>query len=183
MTQPSPVLVKVIDVIDGFSERCGTLFSWMIFPLAVGLTYEVVARYAFSAPTIWAFDVTYMLYGSHFMLGAAYALLRGAHIRTDMLYEKYSDRKKGLVDGIAYLFFFFPGLLFFLISGLDEAIHSWRIRELSEQTAWRPALYPFKTVVPVAAGLLLVQGVSELLKSLHAVRTGRAYKKQDTVQV
>jgi TRAP-type mannitol/chloroaromatic compound transport system permease small subunit len=179
----SPAFVKVIDVIDAFSDRSGTLFSWMIFPLVAGLTYEVFARYAFSAPTIWAFDLTYMLYGSHFMLGAGYALLRGAHIRTDLLYEKYSARQKGMVDAIAYLFFFFPGLLFFLISGMDEAIHAWTIRELSEQTAWRPPLYPFKTVVPVAAALLIVQGVSELLKSLYAVKTGRTYKRQEAVQI
>jgi TRAP-type mannitol/chloroaromatic compound transport system permease small subunit len=183
MTQPTPAFAKVIDVIDAFSDWSGTLFSWMIFPLVAGLTYEVVARYAFDSPTIWAFDVSYMLYGSHFMLGAAYALMRGAHIRTDMLYEKYSERKKGMVDATAYVFFFFPGLLFLLFSGLDEALHAWKIRELSEQTAWRPPLYPFKTVVPVAAALLLVQGVSELLKSLYAVKTGRAYKKQEAVQV
>jgi TRAP-type mannitol/chloroaromatic compound transport system permease small subunit len=183
MTEPAPTLVKVIDVIDGFSGRTGTLFAWLILPLMGGLTYEVVARYLFDAPTIWAFDVTYMLYGTHFMLGAGYTLLRGAHIRTDLLYEKYSERKKGIVDAVAYLFFFFPGLLFLLISGLEEAMHAWRIRELSEQTAWRPPLYPFKTVVPVAAALLLVQGVSELLKALYAARTGRAYKKQEAVQV
>lgn len=183
MTQPSPVFVKVIDAIDAFSERCGTVFSWMIFPLAAGLTYEVVARYVFAAPTIWAFDVTYMLYGSHFMLGAGYALLRGAHIRTDLLFERYSERTKGLVDATAYLFFFFPGLLFFLVAGLDEAVHAWKIRELSEQTAWRPPLYPFKTVVPVAAGLLIVQGISELLKALYAVRTGRPYRRQEALPV
>jgi TRAP-type mannitol/chloroaromatic compound transport system permease small subunit len=183
MTEPSPVYVKIIDVVDGFSERTGTLFSWMIFPLVAGLTYEVFARYVFSAPTIWAFDLTYMLYGSHFMLGAGYTLMRGAHIRTDLLFEKYSERKKGLVDTIAYLFFFFPGLGFLLLSGLDESIHAWKIRELSEQTAWRPPLYPFKTVVPVAAALLIVQGVSELLKALYAVKTGRAYKRHEAVQL
>jgi TRAP-type mannitol/chloroaromatic compound transport system permease small subunit len=173
----------VISAIDRFSDAVGRLVAWLILPLVAGLTWEVVARYGFNAPTIWAYDLTYMLYGGHFMLGAGYALLRGAHIRTDFLYEKYSDRKKGVVDAVAYLFFFFPGMLFFFFSSLDEAIHSWRIRELSEQTAWRPPLYPFKMAVPVAAALLIVQGVAEFLKSLYAARTGRLYQRREAVEV
>jgi len=183
MAETSRALVAAITVIDRFSDWCGRIFAWMIIPLVAGLTYEVVARYGFDAPTIWAFDLTYMLYGAHFMLGAGYALLRGAHIRTDMLYERYSDRKKGVVDAIAYVFFFFPGMLFYFFSSVDEAIHSWRIGELSEQTAWRPPLYPFKMVVPVAAVLLMIQGVSEVLKSLYAARTGRLYRKREAVEV
>jgi TRAP-type mannitol/chloroaromatic compound transport system permease small subunit len=183
MTEPSPALRRTIAVVDRFSGWSGRLVAWLIIPLVAGLTWEVVARYGFDAPTIWAYDLTYMLYGTHFMLGAGYALLRGAHIRTDMLYEKYSVRQKGWVDTVAYLVFFFPGMLFFFVSSLDEAWHSWRLGEMSEQTAWRPPLYPFKTVVPVAALLLMIQGVSEVLKSIHAIRTGRLYDRKETIEV
>jgi TRAP-type mannitol/chloroaromatic compound transport system permease small subunit len=183
MTPPSPALLKTIGAIDRFTEWTGKLVAWMILPLVLGLAYEVVARYGFNAPTTWAYDTSYMLYGSLFMLGAAYTLQRGGHIRTDMFWEKYSDRKKGLIDAIAYLLFFFRGILFFFFSGLDEAIHSWRIREVSEATPWRPAIYPFKMVVPVTALLLLIQGISEFLKSVYAARTGILLEKHEGIQV
>jgi TRAP-type mannitol/chloroaromatic compound transport system permease small subunit len=158
MAEPSPVLLATIRAIDGFS---------------------VIARHVFHAPTIWAYDVTYMLYGTLFMLGTAYALRRGAHIRTDMLWENYSDRTKGLVDAGAYIVFFFPGILFLLFASLDEAYYAWQIGEVSEQTAWRPIIYPFKAVVPLAALLLLIQGVSELLKSLYAAGTGTPVERTE----
>ena len=183
MTQPPAAFLKIINVIDTFAAWCGNIFCWMILPMVFGLTYEVVARYGFSAPTIWAFDLTYMLYGSLFMLGAAYALLKGGHIRTDMLYEKYSDRGKGMVDAAAYLFFFFPGLLLVFFSSIDEAYHAWLIMERSEQTAWRPILAPFKTVVPLTALLLIVQGVSEFLKALWAARTGTVLGKKEAIEI
>ncbi len=183
MSQPSPGLLKTMRVIDRFTEWTGSVVAWLILPMVFGLAYEVIARYGFNAPTIWAFDMTYMLYGSLFMLGAHYTLLKGGHIRTDMLYEKYSDRKKGLVDAIAYLLFFFPGMLLFFFASVDEAYHAWRIWERSEQTAWRPLLAPFKTVVPLTALLLIIQGVSELLKSLYAARTGVALSKREGIQI
>ncbi len=141
--------------------------------MAGGLAYEVFARYLFHAPTIWAYELTYQLYGSHFMLGAAYTLYKGAHIRTDILYDRYPVKWQGWVDATLYLFFFFPGMIFFLWAGGAEAIHAWSIGELSEATPWRPPLYPFKTVIPVAAVLLIIQGVSEFLKSVYAAIRGR----------
>ena len=108
MAEPSPVLLAAIRAIDAFTTWCGQLVAWLILPLVAAVTYEVVARHLFHAPTIWSYDLTCMLYGTLFMLGAAYALRRGAHIRTDMFWENYSVRTKGLVDATAYLLFFFP---------------------------------------------------------------------------
>jgi TRAP-type mannitol/chloroaromatic compound transport system permease small subunit len=173
MPEPPPALLKVIRAIDSFTEWSGKLIAWLILPLVGAVTYEVAARYAFHAPTVWAYDVTYMLYGTLFMLGTAYALLRGAHIRTDLFWDRFSDRTKGIIDLVVYALFFFPGILLLLFASADEAYHAWQIGERSEQTAWRPILYPFKAVVPLTAVLLLVQGVSEFLKSLYAARTGR----------
>jgi TRAP-type mannitol/chloroaromatic compound transport system permease small subunit len=181
--QPSPTFVRVVHTIDTFSNWTGKAVAWLIVPLVFGLTYEGFARYLFNAPTEWAFDLSYMLYGSLFMLGAHYALLRGAHIRTDMLWDKFSDRKKGIIDSIAYIAFFFPAMIMFFFASVDEAYHAWKINELSEQTAWRPILWPFKAVVPVTAVLLLIQGVSELMKSLYAWRTGRLYAKREAVEI
>jgi TRAP-type mannitol/chloroaromatic compound transport system permease small subunit len=145
----------------------------LIFPLIGSLTYEVIARYAFNAPTIWAYDVSYMLYGSHFMLGSAYCLYKKGHIRTDLFYDRFPVRWQGRVDAALYIFFFFPGMIYFFLAGWQEALHSWEILEESLKSPWRPALYPFKTVIPVAAFLIMLQGVSELLKSLYAGFRGR----------
>jgi TRAP-type mannitol/chloroaromatic compound transport system permease small subunit len=183
MAEPSPALLKTTRAIDAFSEWSGKSIAWLILPLVFGLTYEGISRYAFNAPTTWAYDLSYMLYGALFMLGAHYTLLKGAHIRTDMLWEKFSPRKKGLIDAIAYVFFFFPAMILLFYASVDEAWHSFRMGELSEQTAWRPILWPFKAVVPLTSLLLLIQGVSELLKSLYAARTGQFLTHAETIQI
>jgi TRAP-type mannitol/chloroaromatic compound transport system permease small subunit len=180
---PSPALLKVIRVIDTFSEWSGKAVAWLIFPLFLGLTYEGFARYLFNAPTLWAFDLSYMLYGALFMLGAHYTLLKGAHIRTDMLWEKFSPRTKGWIDAVAYVIFFLPAMAMLFYASVDEAWHAWQLGELSEQTAWRPILWPFKAVVPLTALLLMIQGVSELLKSVYAARTGRFLTTAETIQI
>jgi TRAP-type mannitol/chloroaromatic compound transport system permease small subunit len=183
MTEPPARLLRFTTRIDRVTDVFGAVVAWLLVPLVAAVVYEVVARYAFDAPTIWAYDVSYMLYGSLFMLGAAYALLRGGHIRTDMLYEKWSPRRQGTVDAVCYLFLFFPAMLFLLWMGGVEAWHAWEIGERSDQSPWRPILYPFKTVIPVTALLLLVQGVSEFLKSLYAVRTNRLYAKREAIEI
>jgi TRAP-type mannitol/chloroaromatic compound transport system permease small subunit len=183
MAEPSAALLGTIRVVDTFSAWSGKAVAWLILPLVASLTYEGLARYLFNAPTLWAYDLSYMLYGALFMLGAHYTLLKGAHIRTDMLWEKFSPRTKGRIDVIAYVFFFFPAMILLFYASVDEAWASWRMGELSEQTAWRPILWPFKAVVPLTALLLMVQGVSELLKSLYAARTGRFLTRAETIQV
>jgi TRAP-type mannitol/chloroaromatic compound transport system permease small subunit len=165
-------MIKIARRIDWFTEWCGRIIAWLCFPLVGALVYEVTARYVFRAPTEWAYDVTYMLYGTIFMLGAAFTLLKKAHIRTDMFYNHWSPRIQGRVDAMAYLFLYFPAIIFFLVAGWDYAAHSWTTGEHTSLSPWRPIIYPFKTVIPVTAVLLLIQGVSELLKSLHAAKRG-----------
>lgn len=168
-----PALVRIVRVIDTLSEWSGRLFCWLIVPLVAGTVYEVVVRYMFNAPTIWAYDLSYMLYGSHFMLGAAYTLLKGGHIRTDIFYQNWSPRTQGLVDALLYLLLFFPGMIFFFWMGGQEALHSIQIGERSDASPWRPIVYPLKMVLPVTALLILIQGVSELIKSAHLALRGR----------
>lgn len=183
MNQPSPALLRLIRVIDGFTTVTGWAFASLTVPLVAGVSYEVFARYALNAPTLWAFDLSYMLYGTLFMLGAAFTLLKGAHIRTDLFWERFSQRTKGVIDTIAYLAFFFPGLALILVASADEAWRSFLVNERSEQTAWQPILWPFKAVVPLTMLLLLIQGVSELLKSLYAARTGRQLSTTEPVSI
>jgi TRAP-type mannitol/chloroaromatic compound transport system permease small subunit len=183
MAQPSPRLVRAVNVIDKFTDTTGTWVAWLNVPLVLAVAYEVFARYLFNAPTIWSFDVTYMLYGTIFMLGAAFALHKGAHIRTDFFFEKWSIRTKGTIDAVAYLVFFFPSILVFGWVGWTEGFYAFSIGEVSEQTPWRPILWPFKMVVPLACVLLLIQGVSETIKSLYAARLGIELEHKEKIEV
>jgi TRAP-type mannitol/chloroaromatic compound transport system permease small subunit len=170
----SMVVDRALEAIDGVSTATGWLAGWLMVPMTLAVTYEVVARYAFNAPTIWAYDTTYMLFGAQFMLAAAYTLLKGGHIRTDVFYERWSPRTRATVDTVSYVFFFFPGMLFVLYAGAVEAWHSWQIGERSDWSAWRPIIYPLKAIIPITAALLLLQGVSELTKCVRVIRgTGR----------
>lgn len=171
---PKPIRL-IVRCIDGISEWTGRFTAWLIVPLILIISYEVFVRYAFNAPTIWAFEMQFMLYASSFMLGAAYTLLYGEHIRTDILYNRWPVRWQGIVDATLYLLFYFPGIALFLWAGWDFAYRSWVIRELSEFSPWRPPVYPLKMAIPVTAALLLLQGTSEFIKSLYAALTGRRY--------
>jgi TRAP-type mannitol/chloroaromatic compound transport system permease small subunit len=167
-----PLHIRIVRAIDWFTDTTGTWIAWLNVPLVAVVAYEVIARYAFGAPTAWSFDLTYMLYGAIFMLGAAYALHKGAHIRTDFFFEKWSVRTRGVIDSTAYLAFFFPSLVLFLIVSWGEGWYAFEIGETSEQTPWRPILWPFKMVVPATCVLLMIQGISETIKSVYAARTG-----------
>ncbi len=183
MPEPSAGLIRTVRIIDKFTDTTGTWVAWLNVPLVLAVAYEVTARYAFNAPTIWSFDVTYMLYGTIFMLGAAYALHKGAHIRTDFFFEKWSIRTMGVIDSTAYIVFFFPSIFTFLIVSGAEGWYAFEINETSEQTPWRPLLWPFKMVVPLACLLLLIQGVSETIKSVYAARLGIELEHKEKVEV
>jgi TRAP-type mannitol/chloroaromatic compound transport system permease small subunit len=178
-----PLHIRIVRAIDKFTDTTGTWVAWLNVPLVLAVSYEVIARYAFESPTIWSFDVTYMLYGTIFMLGAAYALHKGAHIRTDFFFEKWSIRTRGVIDSIAYLVFFFPSLAVFLFVSGAEGWYAFGIGETSEQTPWRPILWPFKMVVPLTCLLLMIQGVSETIKSVFAARTGIELEHKEKVEL
>ncbi len=174
MSEPPAPLVRLVQALDGFAKATASLTSLLVIPLMLAMVYEVSARYLFNAPTIWAYDVSYMLYGTHFMLGTAYALLRGAHIRTDIFYQYWSERRKGIIDSLLYLLFFFPGMIFYFWMGMQEFLQSWDIGERSDLSPWQPVIWPFKGMIPLAILLLMIQGVSEFAKSAYAAVTGRA---------
>jgi len=183
MAEPSALLLKTLRVIDRFTDFTGTIVALLGIPLVLGISYEVVARYVFNAPTSWAYEVTYQLYGTLFMLGAAYALHKGAHIRTDFFWEKFSPRTKGIIDSVSYVVFFFPALITLFVISANEAHYAWVIDEVSDQTPWRPVLWPFKTMIPLACLLLLIQGVSEFLKSFYEARTGIELEHKEKIEV
>jgi TRAP-type mannitol/chloroaromatic compound transport system permease small subunit len=164
--------LKYVRAIDKFTDVTGRMFSYIVYPLVGAVAYEVFARYLFNAPTVWAYDMTYMLYGAIFMLGTAYTLKNKGHIRTDLFYNKWSPKRQGKIDAILYIFCFFPGMILYLWSSWDYTVHSWITNEKSSNSPWMPIIYPFKTVIPVTAVILLIQGISELIKSVYAWKKG-----------
>lgn len=172
MQQAPRALVAAIRVIDLIAYYTGWTVAWLIIPMVGSLVYEVISRFVFERPTVWAYDMTFMLYGSFFMLGAAYTLYRKGHIRTDSFYGAWSPRQQGIVDAVCYALFFFPGLIAFLWVGWDFFAVSWARNETIVTSPWMPVVYPFKFVLPLSTGLLLLQGVSEFLKSLYAAVRG-----------
>src|SRR6266513_1193951 len=183
MAEQSPGLIKTVRAIDKFTDTIGVWVAWLNIPLVLAVSVEVISRYAFDAPTLWSFDVTYMLYGTIFMLGAAYALHKGAHIRTDFFYATWSAQTKGIVDSISYLVVFFPSLIMFLVASSGEAASAFTINETSEPTPWRPILWPYKGVVPLTCVLLMIPGVSETIKSVYAWRTGVELEHKEKVDI
>jgi TRAP-type mannitol/chloroaromatic compound transport system permease small subunit len=183
MAQATSGLIRAVRIIDGFTDTTGVCIAWLNVPLVFVVAWEVIARYFFHAPTSWSFDVTYMLYGTIFMLGAAYALHKGAHIRTDFFYEKWSVKTRGMVDSISYVVFFFPSIVMLFAASANEAWYAYTIHETSEQTPWRPILWPYKSVVPATCVLLLVQGVSETIKSVYAWRTGIELEHKEKIEI
>ncbi|MDY7018677.1 MAG: TRAP transporter small permease subunit [Chloroflexota bacterium] len=158
-----------VKYIDHISEWTGRIVKWLIFALIGALVYEVIARYAFVHPTAWSYDTSYILYGSLFLLGAAYTLLVGGHVRIDVFYTRFSPRGRAIIDLVCYSVFFFPVMALLLNGGIDFAQSSWEIGERSAVSAWKLPIYPYKTVLPVAILLLLIQGVAEFIRNLVMV--------------
>ena len=165
-------MAKSIINIDKFSKRVGSVVCWILMPLIFAMTYEVLARKLFLAPTIWAYDISRFLYGALFMLGAGYALSRGVHIRADFLYRNFKIKNQGLIDFWLYLLFYFPGLIVFFYMTFGFVVESIQRGERGMDTTWMPYMWPIKTCLLIGIIFLLIQGFSELLKSYWAAKKG-----------
>ena len=181
--RPPRAYLAVIRTIDRFTELTSYLFVLVIIPLVLANVVEVFARYVLRSPTVWALDVTTMSYATLFMLGAALALLRGAHVRTDMLWEKFSDRTKGMIDSLAALLLFLPTMAVLFYISIDDFMHAVSIDERSSSGAWTPIIWPLRGVIPLTAFMLFLQGISELLKSIWAWRTGEFLVQHEKIEV
>ena len=160
------MLKRLLDIIDVINECVGRVVSVLIVFMTLIMVFEVIMRYLFNSPTIWSFETTIMLYGSYFMLGAGYTMLHKAHVSVDFLYERYSRRGKAIMDVISYLIFFFPFVTVILVEGSKYAAESWAIREHS-WSVFGPPLFPYKTVIPVTAFLLLIQGIALFIRNVQ----------------
>lgn len=164
---------RTITWLDSFSLWVGRLTCLLLVPIVVAMVWEVIARKLFVAPTFWAYDTTRMLGGALFMLGAGYALMRGVHIRADFLYRLWRPRNQARVDAFLYVVLFFPGMMFFLYTAADYTLDAWLKWERSMDTAWMAPVAPARTAMPLGALFLILQGISEFLKCLYAIKHDR----------
>ena len=177
------VFYAVIRWIDRFTDVTGRFFALTQILLVAIITYEVCSRYFFNAPTVWAFESSTMVNGASFMLACGYALSKGAHVRTDIFWEKFSERRKGVIDLVSYLVLFFPTMLFLMWVGLEGTIHSYVTGERSQESVLRAIMWPFRAAIPLAALLFMIQGVSESLKCWYQIRNGREFQHREKLEV
>jgi TRAP-type mannitol/chloroaromatic compound transport system permease small subunit len=165
-------LQRLLIPVDRVSTFIGHAFAWCIVALTFAISYEVFARYVLRAPTAWAFDASYILYGTLFIMAGAYALSRNAHVRGDFLYRAWRPTTQAWMDLVLYFLFFFPGIIAFIYSGYGFAAQSWVNHEHSAYSPDGPPIYHYKTLIPVTGLFLFLQGMVEVVRCLICLKTG-----------
>ena len=161
----------IVRAIDSLSHLLGYLGRIVIFILIVAMLYEVAARYIFGAPTLWAFDISYMLNGSIFLLGAGYALLKNVHVRIDFLSQNMPMRVQQILNGVIYMFVMAPIMFVFSWVAGKKAYKALVTGEVEHVSPWAPLVWPFYTVIALGLLVFALQFVSEALKFLSGQKT------------
>jgi TRAP-type mannitol/chloroaromatic compound transport system permease small subunit len=169
-------------MVDKISTRAGQISAISVVLLTALICWEVFNRYVLSNPHEWVFDITYMLYGIMFMMAGAYTLSKNGHVRGDVLYGFFKPRTQALFDLILYFIFFIPGIIALVYAGIDFAAVSVAINEHTTQTANGPPIWPFKMIIPIAGGLLLLQGFAEIIRCIVCLQTGEWPKREHDVE-
>jgi TRAP-type mannitol/chloroaromatic compound transport system permease small subunit len=159
-------------LIDRISTFAGKVFAWCVVIMTVAICYEVFMRYVMRAPTTWAYDAGYMLYGALFVMAGAYALATGAHVRGDVLYRLFPTRWQAGIDLVLYILFFFPAILALIYAGWIFAERSWTMGEISSASPAGLPIYHFKALIPLAACFLLLQGIAEVIRCVLCLKNG-----------
>ena len=157
---------------DNLSTSMGKAFSWCIVILMGGTCYEVVMAYAFNSPTLWNFDFSLQMYGAIFMMAGAYTLSTEAHVRGDVIYRLFPTKVQGWIDLVLYFIFFFPGVIALAVYGYDYAALAWKIKETSWNSPAQIQIYMAKSLIPLSGTLLVIQGISEVFRSIICIQTG-----------
>ena len=173
---------KYIYFLESLSIWIGRAFGWCILVLTLSVTYEVFVRYVLNAPTVWAFDMMVQMYGALFLMAGPYALAQDAHVRGDVIYRLFPFKVQARIDLILYIFFFFPGMLALFYFGYEIASDSWRYKEVSWNSPARIQIYFFKSLIPLAGGLLILQGISECMRCILCIRDGKWLKRHEDVR-
>jgi TRAP-type mannitol/chloroaromatic compound transport system permease small subunit len=173
---------KFVYTIEALNTKIGHAFGWCIMILTLSVSYEVFVRYVLNSPTVWAFDMMVQMYGGLFLMSGPYALAQDAHVRGDVFYRLFPVRVQARIDFLLYLIFFFPGILALFWFGWEIAADSWRYQEVSWNSPARIQIYFFKTLIPLAGFLLILQGFAELIRCWKAMKSGSWMQRLDDVR-
>jgi len=165
----------VIRVVDSISEWTGKVISWLCLALVLVGVYEVIMRYAFNAPTVWAYETSVMLGGTIYIMGFAYVHQHQGHVRVDVLYTHFSPRRKAVIDVICALLFLFPLLAILLDASALFTRHAWAINERLIVTYWKPPAAPFRTIVMIGLSLFTLQCVTQFIRDLYLLVRNKPY--------
>jgi TRAP-type mannitol/chloroaromatic compound transport system permease small subunit len=169
----TPFVRSIVRACDRMSEGSGKAASWLVWPLMLTITYEVICRYALNAPTVWAYDMAYMIGGSMMALGMGYVLQERGHVRVDVLYDLLPQRLRLLLDLTFTAVFFFPITVSFVYLSWQYALLAWVRGERSGYGIWEPTLIPFRAVVLVAWTILFLAGIAWFIRTLVALVRGK----------
>ena len=163
-------MTYLIAVIDRITRRLGRSFAWLTLGMVLLMICIVVMRYLFQFGSIAMQESVMYVNALIFAVGAAYTLQVQGHVRVDIFYSRLSERRKALVDLLGALLFLLPGTLFIIVISWDYVAVSWRIRESSPESSGLPFVYLLKTTILVLGGLLILQAISEIAKSIRRLR-------------
>jgi len=175
-------LKAYINFADQFVVWIGRAFAWGIFILTAAVMYEVVMRYFFNAPTLWAFDFTIQMYGAVFMMGGASAMSTKTHVKADMYYNKLSEKGQAILDLILFICFYAPGVFALTYAGYFYAKKAWIVHETSWNSPAQIQIYFSKSLIPIAGLLLLIIGISEIFRCIICIKTGKWPERIDDVE-
>lgn len=160
-----PALHTIVRCIDNFTDHCGRILAWLTLGMAIITTLIVVLRYGFNIGSILAQESVIYMHGALFLLGAAYALKSGAHVRVDIFYRNFTPRMQAWINSLGGIVFLLPLCVFTLISSWDYTGESWAMRETSPEPGGIPAVFLLKSLIPLAAVNLGLQGLAEVLRN------------------
>lgn len=175
-------MTSFLFLIDKISAWIGKAFAWCILIMTFGVSYEVFVRYVLRDPTSWAFDLSYIMYGALFMMAGAYTLSRDGHVRGDVIFRLWPPRVQASIELTLYILFLFPGMLALIYAGVDYAAESWSYLpygpdgprgEISINSPAGVPVSPLKTLLPLAAFLVLVQGLAECARCVMCIKDGK----------
>jgi TRAP-type mannitol/chloroaromatic compound transport system permease small subunit len=175
-------MLRFIEIADAISAWFGKAFAWCILVMTFGVGYEVFVRYVLRDPTSWAFDLSYMMYGTLFMMGGAYTLSRDGHVRGDFVYRLWRPRTQARVELVLYFLFFFPGILALIFAGWKYASRSWQYGEVSVMSPANVPIFQFKTVIVAAGILLFIQGLAQVCRCIVCIKTGKWPEHSEDVE-
>ncbi|MEY3038007.1 MAG: hypothetical protein RL143_574 [Pseudomonadota bacterium] len=175
-------MLSFIRFADNLSAWVGKSFAWLIIVMAFGVGYEVFVRYVLNSPTSWALDVSFIMYGTLFMMGGAYTLSKNGHVRGDFIYRTWKPTTQAKVDLTLYILFFFPGVTALILSGWKYASRSWGYGEVSVNSPAGIPIYQFKMVMVAAGILLLIQGIAQVMRCIYCIKNGDWLNAEDDIE-